>query len=212
MAAFPATMLHECNVYDNLAQYWRYFVIWAPYSKHVSQWLVYENLALHWRSCDTSIVQQPWCTNENYSRILHDIEDILRCEHRTATMLLQNQTYTRISHYIEDLVIRAPCTNHVFVQWNVYDHLVLPRSLVPFRSEVHNKLQGDPHACRLSPARMLREGVKGLRGWEDGLEISSLQSVVVGGRVKRSKDNAKWWKSWHTRSGLTHNYLFNNYK
>ena len=39
---------------------------------------------------------------------------------------------------------------------------------------------------------MLREGVKGLRGREDGQEMSSVQLVVVVG--VRVKDNAKWWK------------------
>ena len=53
-------------------------------------------------------------------------------------------------------------------------------------------IQGAPHACRLSPAHMLREGVKGLWGREDGQEISSVLLVVVVG--VRVKDNAKWWK------------------
>ena len=57
-------------------------------------------------------------------------------------------------------------------------------------------IQEAPHACRLSPAHMVREGVKGLWGREDGQEISSVQLVVqlvvvVGTRVK---DNTKWWK------------------
>ena len=52
--------------------------------------------------------------------------------------------------------------------------------------------QGVPHARRLSPAHILREGVKGLWGREDGQEKSSVKLVVdVGARVK---DNAKWWK------------------
>ena len=33
-------------------------------------------------------------------------------------------------------------------------------------------IQGAPHVCQLSPAIMLREGVNGLRGSEDGQEIS----------------------------------------
>ena len=45
-----------------------------------------------------------------------------------------------------------------------------------------------------SSAHMLLEGVKGLRGWEDGDDIPSRTSVIVVASV-RVTDNAKWWKN-----------------
>ena len=68
-----------------------------------------ENLALHRRSCDTGTVQKRCCTNEMHTRILH---------------------------YTEDLVVRSPYSNHVAVQWNTYENLVLPRCLVHCRSKI----------------------------------------------------------------------------
>ena len=72
-----------------------------------------ENLALHWRYCDTGTVQQRSCCT--------------------------NEMHTRILHYTEDLVARSPYSNHVAVQWNKYENLVLPRRLVHCRSEMHNR-------------------------------------------------------------------------
>ena len=46
----------------------------------------------------------------------------------------------------------------------------------------------------LSPAHILREGVKGLWGQEDGEKKTPVHLVVVVG--VRVKENATWWKTW----------------
>ena len=82
----------------------------------------------------TSTAQRPCCTNEMYPRILHDVQDFFRCEHRAATMLSHNEKYTRTLHYIPHLLVQSPYSNLFAVQWDVNENLVLPCSALSQRS------------------------------------------------------------------------------
>ena len=113
-----ATMLHDWNVFEDLAR-WRYFEMRAPYSNHVvAQWDVYENLALHWRSCDTIAVQQPccWTTKILYFLVAHSRSGV-HCRFYDDTITIKHNhvaqwPHARILHYTAGLVIY----DHVAVQ------------------------------------------------------------------------------------------------